>query len=92
MSYDDDLIRRTADKELPQCYQAVIHNTPSALDDDLYVTIPGVDDGQNKWGPCLWSPRVGTGGTVVMPQKGDLAVVVLDDTKQHWVLGFSPYA
>lgn len=90
--YDDELVNRTQKKQAPQCYAATIYNTAATLTDDVYVTMPGVDDEQNKWGPCFWSPRVGAGGSVVMPQAGDAAVVVLDDVKQHWILGFTPYA
>ena len=90
--YEDELVRRTDDRAYPQCYAAVIANTPATLADDVYVTMPGVDDEQNKWGPCHWAPRIGTGGAVVLPTAGDAAVVVLDDAKQHWILTWTPYA
>ena len=89
--YDEDLVKRTNTREAPQCYAAVIVNTVASLTADVYVTIPGVDDGQNKWGPCFWEPRIGAGGSVVYPQAGDDAVVVLDDSKRHWILAFTPY-
>lgn len=87
--YDETLIETTPSDpgDTSRSYAATVHNTPAADGDDVYVTIPGVDDEETKWGPCRYMKR----GTA-LPTAGDDALVQFDDESNIWIIAWWPYA
>ena len=67
------------------CVHATIANTPTTLDDDLYVLVDAFDGGAQQWGPCRWVPANAT------PAAGDECMLVLaEDDSAPWVLTHAP--
>lgn len=85
--YDETLIPEVAPRGSDRPYAATIFNTPAADGDDVYVTIPGIDDEESKHGPCRYSPR-----NAALPSAGDDALVAFDDESNVWIIGWWPYA
>lgn len=67
----------------PTAFDALIANSPVSDTDDLFVTIPGFDEGANQWGPCPFMPRGD-----VLPSRGDMALVVFSDSNVPWVVAW----
>lgn len=85
--FEDTLIPSVPERGQDRPMAATILNTPAADGDDVYVTIPGVDDEEARQGPCFYSPR-----GAALPSAGDTAVVVFDDENKIWIIGWWPYA
>lgn len=72
-------------------YKAVVASSPAALTDDVFVTVPGMDDGETLQGPCDgWAPRVDIAGVVVLPVAGDAAWVQFDDNDDPVITAWRP--
>ena len=95
--YDDEAVKTDlSDRELPGIpYRAKIWNTPTALTDDVYVTIGQIETGDDveddprpihKHGPCLGWDKNSAGS---FPQKGDKALVFIDDQGDYWITAWS---
>lgn len=76
----------------PSAYDAIINTTPATVDDEVMVTIEGIDGGLHEFGPCRWSPRKGPtyGEWIVLPQKGDEAIVMFTDQQKAWIVEWWP--
>jgi len=71
----------------PQVFEGVIATDASAVDEEVYVTIPYFDDGEGKsWkhGPCKWMPRAEPGG-LFFPKRGDPCIVELPTGGDPWI-------
>ena len=64
--------------------RGVIANTPTSVDDDLYVTVPAFDGSRQQWGPCARVP------STTLPSRGDPCLVVFDEQAVPWVLTTAP--
>lgn len=82
---DRDLDRDDHDEPPLPAFRAVIADTADDPEDDVNVTIPGLDEGLSVFGPVLWTPRPGP----VYPTAGDPAwVLEVTDTDgvQDWIV------
>lgn len=66
-------------------WDAFISNTVSTAYADVFVTIPGIDGGEQAWGPVKWSLRGAD-----FPEAGDECVVQFDDEGNVWLLEWIP--
>ena len=84
--YDETLIPHIPERGSNRPFAATIKNTPAEDGDDVFVTVPGIDDEQTDWGPCRYSPRGDS-----LPSTGDDALVIFDDESNLWIIGWWPY-
>lgn len=84
----DDVFYEVA---FPTCMKAKVSTNAQGLSDPVYVTVPYFDGGQSEFGPCPWTPRPLPDGTVDMPNKGDHALIVLDEEDDAWIITWWPY-
>lgn len=69
-----------------QIREGVVRNTPAATTDDLFVTVESFT-GDQKLGPCRWTPRDGD-----LPVAGDKCVVQdSSDGRLHVVIWLQPH-
>lgn len=64
-------------------YACVIAAAPTA--DGVMVTIPTLDGGVRRHGPCIGYPRPDGGA---LPARGDRGLVVEDNTGQLWLVAW----
>lgn len=71
-------------------YEAVIANTATAYPQDVFVTIPSIDQGRTLKGAVRWTPLVGPNGELIFPTKDDIASVIRTQEGYYWVTNFIP--
>lgn len=93
MAYDDEAVRTDLTQvEFFRIYRARIANNVVLLTDDLFVTIPQLDDpddprGLHQHGPVKgWDRR----SDASLPSAGQPATVFVDDTGDYWLVNWSP--
>lgn len=89
--YDDETLEMMRERTRPvpgQAYSARINNTVAADGEDVYVKIPAIDGGQYRWGPCVWSPRI---GDQAFPSKNYVCLVIFDNEHVPWIVQWWPY-
>lgn len=69
----------------PGIRAARVANSAATPESELRVVIPSYDERQS-WGPVHWAPRIGAAGAVVLPNKGDLGVVLIDGNDELWLM------
>lgn len=93
MPYMDDMVNdRALAQQLADArgtrglrvYDAVIANTLTNPDQDLFVLLPYVDGGRHRYGPCRWLQ--GTG----LPAEGDAALYTKSTDGEEWVVVWWP--
>lgn len=81
---------RERGEDPPQTFfEAVITETATALSETI-----GAQElhGNEFFHPdCRWSPRLDTEGAVLLPEKGDRALVAIDDAGNEWIVEWWPY-
>lgn len=83
MSEFADLFRH--DPPSVSAVRAIIANTPSDLDDELFVTVQAFDGARQTFGPCRWVPANG------IPAQGDECLLVLtEDDRTPWAITTAP--
>lgn len=82
-----DEIARTQPRSRLGCFSALIATTAVASDDLVSVTIPAIDPAV-QWGPA----RFVTGGGATLPERGDIALVIFDESHTPYVIGWWPSA
>lgn len=75
----------------PHLWAGKISNDVFSAGEDLYVTIPGIDVGRSKYGPCRWNPQINDSASVTYPSEGDDALVTKDDDGEYWVIQWWQY-
>lgn len=71
-------------------YEAVISNTVTAVGQELFVTIPSIDQGRTTKGPVRWTALPGPSGALIFPTAKDIAQVVRTQEGYYWVTQFIP--
>ena len=66
----------------------IIANTPSSVDDDVFVVVVGRDDAEQREGPCMWRAELADDGSPVLPVEGAECAVVFTDSNTPWIVGF----
>jgi hypothetical protein len=79
--------------ELFRIYRGKVSNNPLVASDDMFVTIPQLDDeddprGYHNHGPVLGWDRRYDGS---LPSAGDSVTVFVDDTGDYWCVNWTPY-
>lgn len=89
----EDLLRKDHpdDREEPQAFTAVVTETANSVTDLISVKLPQFDQ-RTRFENVRWSPRVEEDGTVIMPTRGDKALVILSDEGDPWIVEWWPYA
>lgn len=64
---------------------ACVIATPPDPSGGVWVTVPALDGGERRHGPCIGWPRPHGGLT---PTRGDLGLVVEDNTGQLWLIAW----
>jgi hypothetical protein len=95
MAYDDEAVQTDMTRvPLFQIFRAKVANDVSDLTDELFVTIPQIEDeddprGVHEHGPCYgWDER----SDGLLPKEGDAATVFVDDTGDYWINNWDPNA
>lgn len=87
------LFPRNGEGDRPVAYECMVAQAPATVEDtavarELYGT-------EHTHVGCRWSPRVeddGSGGVLLrLPERGDLALVVISDAGIPWIVEWSPY-
>jgi hypothetical protein len=73
-------------------YEAVVANTATTYPQDVFVTIPSIDQGRTLKGAVRWTPIPGPNGTLIYPTKDDIAQVVRTQEGYYWMTAFIPAA
>lgn len=79
-------------------WRAVIAASAASVNEPVAITIPAYT-GDLQWGPCRWTPRVEphdftaggdtfTAARVVLPQRGDQALVSFDENDEPWIVQY----
>lgn len=85
-------IRNTGRIDGGSSYQGIITTTPADPQERVMVNIPSLDpSGQLEWGPCPWSPRIHDASNFAMPSAGDLALVLMTEEGEPWIVEWWPY-
>ena len=61
----------------------------AAIGDPGFIAVPAFSDTGSEeleWGPCSWAPEWG----VILPQRGDPALIVFDNNRTPWVIRWTP--
>jgi microcystin-dependent protein len=71
-----------------QLHNGVVADNPTALTDRIRVSVPDLTSADRKtFGPFAFDPIVSGGGGTRLPQRGDKAVIGIDDgTGEQWVV------
>lgn len=67
-----------------ELWYGIITNDASAVDDDVFVTLPELDPAKNL-GPCYWNPVAGQ-----LPTTGMRALVCFDNRRNPWIIMYGP--
>lgn len=83
----DELFRNTERDALerPAAVKGTIASEPATAAERVYVTVEAFDGGENRHGPCAWTPR-----GALLPEAGDEALVVFDEQGDPWVVAWWP--
>lgn len=80
-----DRDRASQDYNQTSAYTGVFANSATAIDTELYVTIPGIDEGVHQHGPVMWAPRTDILGLTVLPDAGDPCTVIQTEDGDYFV-------
>lgn len=84
----DDLIP-DRDYHKPVLFEATFFADVAAVDQPAYLVVPAFDT-QQRFGPAPWPTRSDPGG-LVLPSRGDRALVAFGDNDDPWVVMWWPY-